>query len=174
MIVAMNFAFSRAGMSNPLHSPPPRVVPSPSPTISSITSPSSLPSDDLKKRVKDAQSRIKEKEVNPTPSVVLSVEEQDQLSIIMGQKEKENVGPTPIKPTPQDLKKLEEALGLNKKEGEVGKTLDSSLTPSPSREVEESKAESVKATTSGSLEQVKPTNKKVLKYIKRGSDNTEE
>jgi len=162
MIVAMNFAFSRSGLSNPLHSPPP--IPSVSPMT---PTPSYLPSEDLKKRVKEAQTRLHEKGTEPTVPVILSKEEQNHLSTVIGKKEKEAQNIPPINPTEKDLRKLEEALGLKKKEGEVGKTLDSSLTPSPSGEVKESKAKSVKATTSGSLEQAK--SKKILKYKKRGN-----
>ncbi len=174
MIVAMNFAFSRGGRTPTLSpiSPTPKMPPIYKGETTPPVAVTTEPSVELKKRVKEHQSKFKDKEPTSFVPIVLSKEEQTQLSTVMGKKEKDISDPAPIKPTPQDLKKLEEALGLNKKEGEVGKTLDSSLTPSPSGEMEESKAERVKAPTSRSLEQAEDPNKKVLKYIKRGSDNT--
>ena len=146
MIVAMNFAFSRGGISNPLHT------------------------EDLKKIDTPTPPPIKEKEVPPTGPLMLSKEEQRHLSVVMGKKENEITEPTPINPTPQDLKKLEEVLRLYKKKEEKGGTSQPSSLPSNSGEMEEGKAKSVKATIPESPEDI--NKKKILKYTKRGSSNT--
>jgi len=146
MIVAMNFAFSRGGISNPLHT------------------------EDLKKIDTPTPPPIKEKEVPPTGPLMLSKEEQRHLSMVMGKKENEITEPTPINPTPQDLKKLEEVLRLYKKKEEKGGTSQPSSLPSNFGEMEEGKAKSVKATIPVSPEDI--NKKKILKYTKRGSSNT--
>ena len=155
MIVAMNFAFSRGGIPNPLHTPSPH--PSHPPQV-------------LKELVKEAQTPPQHTEVLSTTPIVLSDEEQIHLSTVMGKKENQITEPTPINPTHQDLKKLEEALDLYKKKEEKGGTSQSSSLPSNSGEMEERKAKSVKATIPESPEEI--NKKKILKYTKRGSSNT--
>lgn len=101
----------------------------------------------------------------------LTEEQKTQLSIIIGSKEKEIDEIPPIKPTEKDLKKLEEALGLNKEKEDEKEKSQLSQTSSKSWVEEERKPESVEVTIPTIPENINKPKKKILKYKKRSGND---